>query len=132
MKILIVIYAILFTTSVFAAKKGYDLNMELSVNGKKLSSPRFIFEEGKTGLITQKLGSEKIFLEVVATESEVKENKGILMKFKVGYLKNDGTRTMVSKPTILSKAGQQTSFTVGNDSGKDIINLNVVANRKTL
>ena len=106
--------------------------MELSLNGAKASSPRIVVEEGKMGTITQETNGQKSYFEVVATESEIQGNKGILLKFKVGYIKKDGTRTIVSKPTILTKAGEEASISVGNENGKEELHLKVVANRKTL
>lgn len=117
-------------SSAFAATKGYDLKMDLSMNGKKVSSPRMIVQEGVAGTIEQETSTEKTFIEVVATEGTVKNNKGILMKFTVGYIEKDGTRTIVSKPQILAKENETAQITVGDNKGKDL-SLSVIAQRTT-
>ena len=52
-KALSVIALLFLSGSIFGATKAYDLKMELSLDGKKMASPRMIVEAGKSGTITQ-------------------------------------------------------------------------------
>ncbi len=67
---------------------------------KKISSPRIIVREGETGKITQETSTEKTFIEVVAKEGEIQNHKGIMMNFVVGYIGQDGNRT-IAKSNII-------------------------------
>lgn len=119
-----------FGNTVFAAQAGYELDMKLSLDGKHVSSPRLIVKEGEAGLIVQKTDTEESFIEVVATEGAIQNNTGILMKFVVGVIAPDGTRTVLSKPRILAMENQQ--ITVGNENGQESISLSVIAKRTSL
>ena len=54
------------------------------------------------------------------------------MKFKVGHILKDGSRKIISRPTILSQAGEEASITIGEEGKKEEMNLKVIATRKTL
>lgn len=121
---------IMVGSSAFGATNGYDLKMELSMNGKHVSSPRVIVKAGETATVTQKTDTEETFIEVVATEGEIQNNKGILMKMVVGTISSDGQRTIVSRPQILAKENEQALIQVGDKDGE--MSLSVVAKRKSL
>lgn len=121
------------TSSAFASSNAYDLKMDLSINGKHVSSPRVIVKEGEPATIAQKTGAEEQFIEVVATEGSVHSHKGILMKFTVGTIGKNGERIIVSKPQILAKEGESAKITESDtNTGKEHISLSVIAQRKTL
>ncbi|MFV8250539.1 hypothetical protein [Bdellovibrio bacteriovorus] len=118
------------SSSAFASTNGYDLKMHLSLNGKHISSPRIIVKAGETATITQKTNTEETFIEVVATEGEIQNNKGILMNLVVGTIGRDGKRTVISKPQILTKENSPASIQVSGKDGE--VSLSVVAKRRTL
>lgn len=119
--------------SAFAATtNGYDLKMDLSLNGKHISSPRVIVKESETATITQKTDTEETFIEVVAAEREIQNHKGILMKFTVGTISKDGQRTIISKPQILANENEKAQITVGKSGGSVNLSLSVLAQRKSL
>lgn len=122
---------ILVGSSAFAATDGYDLKMDLSMNGKHVASPRIIIKAGELGTIIQKTDSEETFIEVVATEGEVQNHKSIMMKFTIGYIGKNGERTIVSKPKILAKENSPSQITVDEKSGAEL-SFSVIAKRKSL
>lgn len=122
---------IMVSGSAFAATAGYDLKMDLSMNGKLISSPRMIVKAGEMATINQKTESEESFVEVVATEGEVQNNKGILMKFTVGYIGKNGERTVVAHPQILALENEKAQITVGEKKGTEL-SLSVIAKRKSM
>ncbi|MGZ3768544.1 MAG: hypothetical protein ACXVCP_02270 [Bdellovibrio sp.] len=122
--------SLLIGSSAFASN-GYVLKMELSMNGKKVSSPRIIVLEGEAGSVTQETPTEKTFIEVVAKEGAIQNHKGILINFVVGYIGQDGKRNIVSKPQILAKENETAQVSVG-ENGKETMSLSVVAQRKSL
>jgi len=130
MKKIIMGFCLFAGTAAFASN-GYDLKMELSMNGKKVSSPRLIVVEGAKGSVTQDDGNGKTFIEVVATEGEFQHHKGILMNLVVGTIAKDGTKTILAKPQILAKENEPAQITVG-EKDKETLSLSVLASRKTL
>ncbi len=130
MKMLVTVLAFV-GSSAFAATNGYDLKMDLSLNGKHVSSPRVIVKAGETATVTQKTDTEESFIEVVATEGSIQNHEGILMNFVVGVIGKNGERTIKAKPQVLAKENEPALITVGEKNGEEV-SLSVVANRKAL
>jgi ribosomal protein S4 len=112
------------------AENGYDLKINLSLNGKHVASPRIIVKAGEKATITQRGYSQESFIEVVATENEAKNVPGILMKFSVGYIQKNGERTIISQPQILTNENSLSTMTVGK-IGEEQLSLIVQAERKS-
>lgn len=122
---------VMISCSAFAATNGYDLKMDLSINGKHVSSPRVIVKAGEMATVNQKKDTQESFIEVIATEGKVQNNKGIMMNFTVGYIGKNGERIIVSKPQILAKENEPALITVGEKDGTEL-SLSVIAQRKSL
>jgi len=119
--------------SAFASSNAYDLKMDLSLDGKHVSSPRVVVKEGEPATVTQENGSKKQFIEVIATEGSIQNHKGILMKFTVGTIGENGERTIVAKPQVLAKEGEPAKITQSDTkSGVEHLSLSVVAKKTTL
>lgn len=130
---LLVAVACLFSVSAFASEKAFDLKMDLSIEGKHVSSPRIVVKEGEKGTITQESNGEKSFIEVVAKEEKAPNGKqAIHMTFVVGKIATDGTRTIVSQPQIISIPNEKAQITVGENGKPEVISLSVIANKTTL
>jgi hypothetical protein len=117
--------------SALASTNGYDLKMDLSLNGKHVSSPRLIVRAGETAYISQKTDTEETFIEVVADEGSIQNHQGILMNFTVGIIDQNGQRVIKATPQILSKENEASQIRVGKSSS-DEISLSVVATRKSI
>lgn len=111
---------------------GYDLQMELSMNGKIISSPQLNTKVGETSTITQKTDTEENFIEVTAIDGSILGNDGIMMTFVVGIVDKEGNRTILSKPQIFAKDNTHSEVTVEQGEGKQTLSLSVLAKRKTL
>jgi type II secretory pathway component GspD/PulD (secretin) len=122
----------LFSSSAFATSAGYEMKMDLSINGKLVSSPRVIALAGEKASVTQRLEKSKngTFIEVVATEDQG-EFKGILMKFVVGTIDRDGKKTILATPSIIATENEKAEVSV-SDNGKQEYALSVIASRKSL
>lgn len=130
MKLVALVLAFLCSPA-FASTVSYDLKMELSINGKPVSSPRLIVKSGEMGSISQTADTEESFIEVIATEGQVQGHKGIMMNFTIGYIGKNSDRTIVSKPQILAKENEPALITVGEKDGTEL-SVSVVAKRKFL
>ena len=129
MKLMTILIGLTLSTSVWASKAIYEIDMKLNIKGKPETAMGIMLEEGQKGSIVSEDDLEKTFIEVVAEEAEFQGNKGILMKFKVGHLTKDGSRKIISQPKVLAKAGEEAQITLDQE-GKPEMSLNVVAKRK--
>ncbi len=130
MKLVAIVLAFI-GSSAFASTNAYDLKMELSLNGKHVSSPRLTVKAGETAYINQKTDIEESFIEVVATEGAIQNHQGILMNFIVGVIDQNGQRVIKAKPQILANENEAAQITIGENNG-DEISLSVIATRKSL
>ncbi len=112
------------------AAKGYDLKMELTMNGKHMSSPRVLVRAGEKAMIEEEGKNGGSFIEVIATEGEAKGNAGIMMSITVGTIDKKGARTIISRPKILAVENSEARITVGeNENGNEQISLSVTPKR---
>ena len=116
----------------FALTPGYDLKLNLSLNGKHVSSPRVITKAGETATVTQNTAPEKTFIEVIANEGEIQGHKGILIKFVVGTIDKNGKKTILSTPEVLTSENKLARISVGKDSTHPKLSMSVLALRKSL
>lgn len=127
MKSLITVIICLLSIIATAATTNIDMNVNLSINGKNIASPRFIVENGKTASATEQVAKEKFWIEVTAlNEQTVQNKKGILMKFKIGIFNHDGSVKIISQPQILAIPNQQAKIEI-SDANKNEIALSVLA-----
>jgi len=127
MKLLITVIICLLSIIAHAATTNIDMNVNLSINGKNIASPRFIVENGKTASATEQVAKEKFWIEVTAqNEQTVQNKKGILMKFKIGIFNPDGSVKIISQPQILAIPNQQAKIEI-SDANKNEIALSVLA-----
>ncbi len=117
-----------FIASALANTGGYDLNIELSMNGKHISSPHVIAKEGETASVIQQIDGEKIFMDVITTERPT--DKGISMKFVVGKISATGEKEIISTPQVIALENEKAQISVR--SKKERVSLTVVASRKAL
>jgi len=117
-------------TTIDHTNQGYDIKMDLTIDGKKVSSPQLSVKRGETASVTQETSQGKTVLEVTADEGEMDNHKGILMKFSISSLTADGTRTVLASPQILAVENERAEVTVGNPEEKGRVSLSVSAKRK--
>lgn len=112
--------------------QGYDLKMELVIDGKKIASPQVSVKRGETATVTQDTAEGKTVLEVTANEGQVDNHKGILMKFSISSMSADGTRTVIATPQVLTAVeNEKAEINVGSPEEKGRVSLTVSAKRKT-
>lgn len=119
---------IFLTCSSAMATTSYDLKMELSLNGKHISSPRVIAREGETATIIQKSDDMETFIDVVTTTYDAKNT--VMMKFTVGTIGKNGERIILSSPKIISKENEVAKIFQGETGKPEQISLSVIAKRQ--
>jgi type II secretory pathway component GspD/PulD (secretin) len=132
MRLFLGLFVCSLSVPALAATTGYELNLDLSLNGKHVSSPRVLVKAGQTATVTEKMDTDETFIEVMAVEGQIENNKGILMDFTIGRIGTDGKRTVLSKPHILAMENEQAQVTVAeNDHSPETLSLSVVAKRRS-
>lgn len=131
MNLLGLISCLLFSSSLFAATdKMFNLQMELSIDGKVISSPSVVTADGEMATVTQETASGKTHIEVVTTEGTVGNRKGIMMRFAVSAVDEAGKKTYLGRPQIFAYENQPANITVTDDDRT--LSLSVIAQKQTL
>jgi hypothetical protein len=132
MKNLAVIFCLFASSSLRAGTSAYELNLDISVRGKHVSSPRLTVKEGEIASITQSANGEKFYLDVIATEVPGKSKNAILMKFVLGTISVAGDKKVIGTPQIISIENNKAEISSGDSSGNEELSLSVVAKRTVL
>lgn len=129
----LVLGLLLISSQAFATTNGYDLKMDLSLNGKKISSPRLYVKEGEVASIEQKNNTDSSYIEVKATESIVDKKKRIKMNFTVGIVDKFGQKVITSKSNVIAKENETVKVVLSeNEDNSKHLSLSIVAKRKSL
>ncbi|MGZ3787505.1 MAG: hypothetical protein ACXVLQ_03230 [Bacteriovorax sp.] len=120
--------AFLLACSSAFASTSYDLKMDLSLNGKHVSSPRVIAQEGETATIIQKSDGKETFIDVVTTKADMKNS--VMMKFTVGTIGKNGERTILSRPQVIARENETAKISQGETGGQELLSLSVIAKRQ--
>lgn len=110
--------------------KAFDLEMNLSIDGKAVSTPRIIVKEGEKGIVTQEVDGQISTIEVVAKEIRRADfTKAIKLEFTVSKVSADGKSTVISKPKIIAAPNAEALIQVGETGRPEALSLSVVANK---
>ena len=129
---IVALVCFLIGSSALASSNAYELKMELSMNGKHVSSPRIITEEGKPASVIQDSDGKKMFIDLIATENKTENKQAILMKFVIGTMSAAGEKKILYTPQIITLENKKAEIKIGDQPGKEDLSLSVVAIRKTL
>ena len=119
---------LLACSSAFASITNYDLQMDLSLNGKHVSSPRVIAKEGEIATIVQKTDDKETFIEVITTKADMKN--AVMMKFTVGTIGKNGERTILARPQVIARENETAKISQGETGGQELLSLSVTAKRQ--
>ena len=90
-----------------------------------------VLKAGHKGSITEKLDSGQEFIEVVASDGPVQNNKSILMKFVIGTIDERGKRTITATPEIIARNGETATYESASANQKSL-SIKVTAVKTTL
>lgn len=129
-QIIFLLYIISFNL-LAESKNTYDVKIDLSLNGKYISSPRIILNENQEGNLKQKdeTGKEH-FIDLIIQHKETKIVKnGVLMKFAIGTMEK-GVKKIVAKPHLFTRENQSAEISQSDEKGKENISIKVIAIKK--
>lgn len=129
MKKYFILFLLITPICVVAKPNSYEMNVELSLQGKPAIHSRMITLEGEKAEISQKNDEQEPFVEVIASEAE---NSGIRMKFQIGYLLPGGMKKITASPTIVAKEGEPAKVEMSDSKGKNQLALSVTAKRNKM
>ncbi len=136
MKNILFVAVMALSTTAFASIersiKAFDIDMNLAIDGKQVSTPRIIVKEGEKGIVTQEVGGQISKIEVVAKEIRRSDlSKAIRLDFTVSKVSADGKSTVISKPRIIVANNAEAMITSGETGRPEALSLSVVANKIT-
>lgn len=113
---------------------GYEMAIDLKMNGKHMGSPTLSAMDGGTVTITEETKNGTYFLEATPTESTSTNNeRSVHMKFVVGTIDAKGKKTILSTPQINTLENLKAEVGVGHNPNKpDLLTLSVIAKRKKM
>lgn len=124
MKLFVFIGSLILGSAAFAAP-SYDLKVDLSVDGKLVSSPHLVVREGETGSIIQDTNGKKIYIDVVA---KAHKPKGIEMNFQYGEILANGEKQTLYTPQIIALENEKASIQMAQ-KGEPVHELVVIAKK---
>ncbi|MES3037641.1 MAG: hypothetical protein V4736_07010 [Bdellovibrionota bacterium] len=119
----------LVSSGAFGASKLYQIQADLTLNGKPISSSSVVAKAGERAKISQTTDGEESYIEVVADESTIPGKKAIHMKFNIGVVGKDGMQKFSSQPSIIANDNQQAKVTGGKEGSAEYYTLAVKAKR---
>jgi hypothetical protein len=131
MKGIILLVVALFSFTTFATNR-YKINAKIIVDGKEVSNPQLVVNEGEPAEVeidNSPGKKENVKFRVLATDvADEKVKNEILMKFNVEY--KSATRDVRAAPQVLAKEGSEATVRIGNRTGMHDIKMKVVASRE--
>ena len=116
-----------------ATTAGFDLKMDYSLNGKHVASPHMTTKSGQAAMVTQESKEKMTYLQVTPTDDKVVEGKHtIRMKFEVGTIAKDGTKTVLGRPEIIALENERAEISVSDEVGNEQVDIAVTAARTKL
>lgn len=124
MKGFILLAVTFFSVTAFANNR-YKINAKIFVDGKLVSTPQLIVNEGELA----EMDIDHVKFKVLATDvADEKVKDEILMKLNVEY--NSDSRQIVAAPQILAKAGSEATIRLADRHGNRDAQMKVVASRE--
>lgn len=119
----------LFSVTAFAKTQKFDLKVNLTVNGKKIASPKLIINEGQRGTISWQNDGEKEahFLEVVAKNDKDFGPDVIFLDLKLGH--GETKKEIETEPEMLVKNNMPGHLTIIDGQSQETMELEVTAKR---
>ncbi|WP_413290623.1 hypothetical protein [Bdellovibrio sp. HCB337] len=129
---LILVSSTLSVATTKEMKSAFELQMELSIDGKKVASPSLIALEGEKASISQRNENSKdgSFIEVVTTQEKSETNSNMItLSFVVGTIDRDGKRTILASPRVITIENEKATVSIDQED-QDEVSLSVVARRR--
>lgn len=111
---------ILISLNSYAAKY-YEIGMDLSIDGKKIATPRIFTKNNMTETVIQ---GDKFF-EITVKENPI--NQTVKMDLTVGEFDENRNRINISKlPTFIGKENKRMHMTKIREDGTEELNMSIV------
>lgn len=117
-------------SSVLAAEpKSYELDMDLTLKGKKIGSQIATVKEGVLTKVTHKMPDGAVEMEITVTPKKNGAVDALLMKFMIISI-TKGTRNLIGAPQILAGENEKATISMGAKKKEPNMILAVTAKSK--
>lgn len=133
MKLTILTLTLFITSAAQASNPGaFDLRMQITRNEKIIASSKITVKDGEMGSLVSESEDSKTYFDITATERNISGSKGIFMKLEIAHVRKDGSKTIVTSPSLLAKVGKESVVLLQQDGvkGEDELFLKVIAVKK--
>lgn len=119
----------LFSATALAKTQKFDLKVNLTVNGKKIASPKLIINEGQRGIISWQNEGDKeaYFIDVIAKNDKDFGPDVIFLDLKLGH--GESKKEIETEPEMLVKNNMPGHLTIIDGQSKEEMQLEVTAKR---
>ena len=118
---------------ILAATNGYEIKIDLALNGKRISQPTILVKEGELATVDQKNSKDSSYIEVKAAEIMVADKKRIKINFTVGIVDKFGQKAVTSKHNVIVRENETTKITLDeNEDNSKHLSLAVIIKRKKI
>ena len=113
--------AFCFGIPAFAGSQAIELNVDLSLNGKHIMSPKILAKDGEKTTVTSGQGAERTYMEVIATERLLNNKKAVQMNFVIGTINAGGKKTVLSNSTLITRENNRGEIQTVEENGEAIV-----------
>ncbi len=120
----------LFATQALGATKSFTVKVQVSIDGKLVSSPNFITKPNELASVSQRIeNGETILVEMIAADYIAKNEKNaIQMKFTVSRVSRAG-RSIISELQIVGLPGETATISEMQEGNGSSLEVKAVATR---
>lgn len=113
--------------------EGYRLKMNVLLDDKVISSPEISVEKGQKATLTQEDSKTNIITEIsiLASEKSIQGENGIFLDLEISHI-IDKDKTIVSKPKVLVKEGEEALFETASSDNDEKFQLKIYASKVNL
>ena len=113
-----------------AVPRQYQIDMKLMIDGKLVSSPRIVVNEGKKAEISDqnKKGGDGNFMEVTAHRVPSDDDDQAFLQMVVGRIR-DGKREIIGTPQVMALENEEAAMEVG-EGEKQLFKVTVKVTRE--
>ena len=127
MKNFLLLCIFLFSTSSMAMipKKTFKVSMDLVSNEKVISNPKMIIKEGRIATAISGPKTKRTYFEILANQKNPLNENEILLELRVGYINDNGTKSVIAKPKLTATSGKETLLTIIDPNNNEDLTLRI-------
>ena len=106
-------------------KKTFKVSMDLVSNEKVISNPKMIIKEGRIATAISGPKTKRTYFEILANQKNPLNENEILLELRVGYINDNGTKSVIAKPKLTATSGKETLLTIIDPNNNEDLTLRI-------